>query len=61
MFRFAQHDSAVYGWVLRNKFADERFLFLQLCYGRVDFLAAEIIYRKALHDFPFSAAHTDRE
>src|SRR5438552_2943788 len=45
--------------LLRNQIANERFLLFQLCHRRIDLGAAEIIYRKTLHDFPFSTANTD--
>jgi hypothetical protein len=40
--------------ILRDQFARRFFLF-EFCYGCVNFRAAELIDRKSLHDFAFSA------
>ena len=44
-----------------QQFTNQRFLFFQFRHRRIDFRATEIVYRKALHDFPFSTSHADWE
>ena len=47
--------TAVYAGFYGIKFANQRFLFLQLRHRLVDVRATEIVDRQALHDFPFAA------